>query len=137
MPSCIVNLAVSSVCTGDSECVIFFNPDVADEQFDELCFEFGIELDEVTSERQLVAKEQGEERAAHLSDEAIYRIEVPANRYDLLTMEGLVRAVQAYLTSKLPPICSTIMGPIRVTVKPAVFSPYPWALVRPLLIILI
>lgn len=123
MLSCIANLVVSSVCASVSGRALF-NLGVADEQFDELCFEFGIELDEVTSERQLVAKEQGEEKAANLSDEAIYRIEVPANRYDLLTTEGLVRAVQAYLTSKLPPACSTTIGPISVTVKPAVSLPY-------------
>lgn len=93
---------------------------VADEQFDELCFEFGIELDEVTSERQLVAKEQGEERAANLSDEAIYRIEVPANRYDLLTTEGLVRTLRAYLTNQLSPVCAAAVGPLSVTVKSAV-----------------
>lgn len=77
-------------------------------------------MDEVTSERQLVAKEQGEERAASLSDEAIYRIEVPANRHDLLTTEGMVRTLRAYLTSKLPPVCTAVAGPITVTVKPAV-----------------
>lgn len=86
------------------------------DQFDELCFEFGIELDEVTSERQLVAKEQGEDKAANLSDEAIYRIEVPANRYDLLTTEGLTRALKCYLASTLPPEINTVGGPISLTV---------------------
>lgn len=93
-----------------------------DEQFDELCFEFGIELDEVTSERQLVAKEQGEDKAANLSDEAIYRIEVPANRYDLLTTEGLVKALKCYLSNVEPPKTTTVKGPISLTITPNVAS---------------
>lgn len=92
---------------------------LADEQFDELCFEFGIELDEVTSEKQLVSKEQGEAKAANLSDEAIYRIEIPANRYDLLCTEGLVRALKAYLNRTLPEPLTTVAGPITVTVAPS------------------
>ena len=90
--------------------------ELTDAQFDELCFEFGIELDEVTSERALVAKEQGEERAVCLSDEAIYRIEVPANRYDLLTSEGMVRSLKSYLSSILPSMCTAVPGPVTVTV---------------------
>lgn len=74
----------------------------------------------MTSERKLVAKEQGDAKAANLSDEIIYRIEIPANRYDLLTTEGLVRAVKAYLHKGLPSVCVTVPGPISVTVKPSV-----------------
>lgn len=77
-------------------------------------------MDEVTSERQLVAKEQGVDKAANLSDEVIYRVEVPANRYDLLTTEGLVRAVRAYLTSELPKPFTTTQATITVTVAPSV-----------------
>ena len=32
-----------------------------------------------------------------LSEEIIYRIEVPANRYDLLCLEGLARALLIFL----------------------------------------
>lgn len=99
---------------------------LADEKFDEFCFEFGIELDEVTSERQLIAKEQGVEKAAHLSDETIYRVEIPANRYDLLTMEGLVRAVKAYLQPGEVPSHKTLPGPITVTVKPSTSGIRPY-----------
>lgn len=49
---------------------------MSEEAFDELCFEFGLELDEV------VPEENGKET---------YKIEVGANRYDLLCLEGLVR----------------------------------------------
>ena len=45
-------------------------------EFDELCFEFGLELDEVVKEE---------------NGDVTYKIEVGANRYDLLCLEGLVR----------------------------------------------
>lgn len=67
-----------------------------EDEFDELCFEFGLELDEVTSEREMVSKEQGSEKAKHLSDAVIYKIDVPANRYDLLCMEGLTRSLMIF-----------------------------------------
>ncbi|KAI9735328.1 MAG: phenylalanine--tRNA ligase subunit beta [Claussenomyces sp. TS43310] len=52
------------------------------EQFEELCFEFGIELDEDTSnsERPTV---NGKQEAPQL------KIEIPANRYDMLCFEGI------------------------------------------------
>jgi len=67
-----------------------------DEQFDELCFEFGLELDEVTSERAQISKEQGESKASSASDEIIYKIDVPANRYDLLCVEGLANSLLVF-----------------------------------------
>lgn len=52
------------------------------EQFEELCFDFGIELDEDTSntERPIV---NGKQEPAQL------KIEIPANRYDMLCFEGI------------------------------------------------
>ncbi|KAM9274691.1 phenylalanine--tRNA ligase beta subunit isoform 3-T3 [Cariama cristata] len=67
-----------------------------DEEFDELCFEFGLELDEVTSEKDIISKEKGEEKAKGASDTVLYKIDVPANRYDLLCLEGLVRGLQVF-----------------------------------------
>lgn len=68
-----------------------------EKEFDELCFDFGLELDEVTSEAQMISKEQGDEFSEGASDEVIYKIEVPANRYDLLCAEGLARALLIFL----------------------------------------
>ena len=71
-------------------------------EFDELCFEFGIELDEVTSERAMESKFLGNEAAAGAtttdasSDDVIYKIDIPANRYDLLCMEGISRALNVF-----------------------------------------
>lgn len=71
-----------------------------DEQFDQLCFEFGIELDEVTSEKKMAMKEKG--ATGQESDEVIYKIDIPANRYDLLSLEGLVLALKIF-TGKIKP----------------------------------
>ena len=91
-----------------------------DDEFDEICFQFGIELDEITSERQIVAKEQGEAAARGLSDEVIYKVELPANRYDLLTVEGLSRALRSFLLgADTPKYClATASDPIKINVKP-------------------
>lgn len=83
---------------------------LADEQFDELCFEFGIELDDVTSEKimrlkELKLEDTPENQAAveGLSDEVLYKIDVPANRYDLLCLEGIVMALRVFLRKdKMP-----------------------------------
>nr|XP_006815108.1 PREDICTED: phenylalanine--tRNA ligase beta subunit-like [Saccoglossus kowalevskii] len=52
---------------------------MTDEEFDELCFEFGLELDEVTSEKGMLIREQGDDKGIDASDAVIYRVEVPAN----------------------------------------------------------
>lgn len=67
-----------------------------DDEFDELCFEFGLELDEITSEKEIISREQGDSKAAGASDVILYKIDVPANRYDLLCLEGLVRGLQVF-----------------------------------------
>ncbi|XP_077205029.1 phenylalanine--tRNA ligase beta subunit [Paroedura picta] len=67
-----------------------------DEEFDELCFEFGLELDEITSEKEIINKEQGDGKAEGASENILYKIDVPANRYDLLCLEGLVRGLQVF-----------------------------------------
>ena len=72
-----------------------------DEEFDELCFEFGVELDEVTSERKEATKSAtvrlSKDEIAKLSNEVIYKIDVPANRYDLLCIEGISRSLKIFL----------------------------------------
>uniref|UniRef100_H2YUN5 Phenylalanine--tRNA ligase beta subunit n=1 Tax=Ciona savignyi TaxID=51511 RepID=H2YUN5_CIOSA len=74
-----------------------------EEGFDELCFEYGIELDEVTSEKEQIKKEQGEQKATGASDAIIYKIDIPANRYDLLCIEGLVQALKVFLQKESAP----------------------------------
>eukprot|EP01116_Phalansterium_solitarium_P024656 TRINITY_DN9089_c0_g1_i1.p1 TRINITY_DN9089_c0_g1~~TRINITY_DN9089_c0_g1_i1.p1 ORF type:complete len:612 (-),score=186.33 TRINITY_DN9089_c0_g1_i1:153-1988(-) len=74
--------------------------DQADKEFDELCFAFGVELDDVTSERSIRMKETGR---AEGTDEILYKIDVPANRYDLLCIEGLSRAFRVFLGKQPQP----------------------------------
>ncbi|KAJ2512117.1 phenylalanine--tRNA ligase subunit beta, partial [Coemansia sp. RSA 2049] len=49
------------------------------EQFGELCFRFGIELEEDTSQEGELAP----------GERAQLKIDIPANRYDLICYEGL------------------------------------------------
>ncbi|XP_070561623.1 phenylalanine--tRNA ligase beta subunit-like [Ptychodera flava] len=81
---------------------------MTDDEFDELCFQYGLELDEVTSELHMLIREQGEDKAGNASDAVIYRIEVPANRYDLLCMEGLVRGLQIFKNKIMAPRYKTL-----------------------------
>ncbi|XP_067951557.1 phenylalanine--tRNA ligase beta subunit-like [Watersipora subatra] len=76
----------------------------SDEEFGDLCFEFGLELDEVTSEYEVIAKEQGEEKAAGADKSILYKIDVPANRYDLLCIEGLSRGLKIFSGRLQPPV---------------------------------
>jgi phenylalanyl-tRNA synthetase beta chain len=78
-----------------------------DEEFDNLCFEFGIELDDVTSEKQMVEGEKKNSATTDLKDlstEVLYRIEVAANRYDLLCVEGIALALKIFLNKMTCPI---------------------------------
>ena len=60
------------------------------EQFDELCFEFGLELDEDTSDTKRPVVD-GVEEAPQL------KIEIPANRYDMLCFEGIAMNLNVFL----------------------------------------
>ncbi|OJK02822.1 hypothetical protein ASPACDRAFT_75931 [Aspergillus aculeatus ATCC 16872] len=60
------------------------------EEFDELCFEFGVELDEDTTnqDRPIV---NGKQEPPQL------KIEIPANRYDMLCFEGIALMLNIFL----------------------------------------
>lgn len=49
-----------------------------------------------TSEKEIISKEKGDCKASGASDVILYKIDVPANRYDLLCLEGLVRGLQVF-----------------------------------------
>ncbi|CAG8443812.1 10278_t:CDS:10 [Ambispora gerdemannii] len=70
------------------------------EEFRELCFEFGIELEEDTSENKVdsVVSEAG-----GISERALLKIDIPANRYDLLCQEGISRALLIFQEKVKPP----------------------------------
>jgi len=75
-----------------------------EEEFDELCFEFGIELDEVTTEKEMAAKMSGQDAAITADDELIYKIDIPANRYDLLCLEGISLSLNVFREVKSYPM---------------------------------
>lgn len=85
-----------------------------DEQFDELCFQFGIELDEITSEKKMALKEKGV--TGKESDDVIYKIDIPANRYDLVCLEGLVLALKIFTGKMKPPTYHIKPSGIKFTV---------------------
>jgi len=91
-----------------------------DHDFDELCFEFGIELDDVTSEKIEATKSETcrltESQISALSDEVIYKIDVPANRYDLLCIEGISRSLRVFRGDMDAPAYRVLHPPSRTTV---------------------
>lgn len=76
---------------------------IATEAFDALCFDFGIELDEDTTEDVLAARKKGG-KEAEAAGEPELKIELPANRYDLLCLEGLARGLRQFLGKEQPPV---------------------------------
>jgi len=82
-----------------------------DDEFADLCFDFGIELDDITTEQLEKAKESGVEVSSPVAnqneEDIIYKIEIPANRYDLLCLEGLAMALRVFLKKDDPPVFRT------------------------------
>ncbi|KAG1143829.1 hypothetical protein G6F37_005418 [Rhizopus arrhizus] len=71
------------------------------QEFFELCFRFGIELEEDSSEKEVKEGETAPERP-------ILKIDIPANRYDLLCHEGLSRALRVFEGKTKPPVYKTV-----------------------------
>ena len=67
------------------------------DEFDELCFEFGLELDEDTSESKRPIGADGVEEPPQL------KIEIPANRYDMLCFEGIAMNLNVFLGREAMP----------------------------------
>lgn len=65
--------------------------DYSTKDFDELCFEFGIELDEDTTDD------------CQPGERPEFKIEIPANRYDMLCIEGIAQALNEFLARKTQP----------------------------------
>jgi len=89
-----------------------------EDEFQELCFEFGIELDEVVTEENKGTKTRG---AGDAAEEIVYKVEVPANRYDILCLEGMTRALGVFLGTAKSPTYSlrpTPRGKLQMFVEP-------------------
>uniref|UniRef100_A0A8D1SMV1 Phenylalanine--tRNA ligase beta subunit n=1 Tax=Sus scrofa TaxID=9823 RepID=A0A8D1SMV1_PIG len=93
-----------------------------------------VALDEITSEKEFISKEQGNEKAQGASDVVLYKIDVPPNRYDLLCLEGLVRGLQVFKERIKAPVYKRVMpnGEIQkliITEETAKIRPYAVAAV--------
>lgn len=49
-----------------------------------------------TSEQEMLRKEHGGLENKEASDEVLYKIDIPANRYDMLCLEGIARALNIF-----------------------------------------
>lgn len=82
-----------------------------------------------TSEAELLRKERGAAAgAAGASEDVIYKIDIPANRYDMLCLEGIARALNIFLGRCPTPAYSVVPGGERMTVEAET------ALVRPFVV---
>ncbi|KAF8760272.1 phenylalanyl-tRNA synthetase subunit beta [Rhizoctonia solani] len=96
-------------------------------EFDELCFDFGIELDEDTTEEVEEAIKRGLP-----AERPQLKIEIPANRYDMLCIEGIARALRIFLGKEKAPEYKLVSPKggiddyLTVTIKPetAQIRPY-------------
>ncbi|KAM3719716.1 Phenylalanine--tRNA ligase beta subunit [Dirofilaria immitis] len=102
-------------------------------EFENLLFDYGLELDEVTSEKAAAQKEQGlsmdKKNISKLCDEELYKIELPANRYDLLCVEGLSRALRIFRNEIKPPTYQRYGSAHcrhQIIIKPEVLSIRPF-----------
>ncbi|CDK27452.1 unnamed protein product [Kuraishia capsulata CBS 1993] len=86
-------------------------------EFDELCFEFGIELDEDTTDD------------CQPGERPQLKIEIPANRYDMLCIEGIAKALNEYLGRSTPPVYK--LKPLKpvetLTIKESTLAVRPYA----------
>ena len=87
----------------------------SDVEFADICFRFGVELDEITTPEEMKAKEMGE-KIARTSDfsaennDIIFKIDCPANRHDLLSVEGMAVALKVFL-GLIPTPCHRLIRP--------------------------
>ncbi|CAN3355556.1 hypothetical protein DICA3_B11452 [Diutina catenulata] len=86
------------------------------QEFDELCFDFGLELDEDTTE-----DVKGTDERPQL------KIEVPANRYDMLCIEGIAQALNEFLGRKPAPDYKLLKPTTTLTIKESVEQVRPYA----------
>ncbi|KAH3680355.1 hypothetical protein WICPIJ_008314 [Wickerhamomyces pijperi] len=85
------------------------------EEFDELCFEFGIELDEDTTD------------SVQPGERPQLKIEIPANRYDMLCIEGIAQSLNEFLSRKATPAYKLVAPTTSLTVDASTAPLRPYA----------
>jgi phenylalanyl-tRNA synthetase beta chain len=83
-------------------------PYIADEEFEDLCFEYGLEMEMGNGAEMNMARIDKDGNNIDLSKTIVYKLEVPANRYDLLCLEGIATALRSYLNGTPFPIYSNV-----------------------------
>lgn len=86
------------------------------DEFDELCFQFGIELDEDTTEEALKNNEEPE-----------LKLDIGANRYDLLCIEGIAQSLNEYLGRSETPKYKLLEPATKLYVEPSTEQIRPYA----------
>ncbi|KAF9584696.1 phenylalanine--tRNA ligase subunit beta [Lunasporangiospora selenospora] len=82
------------------------------DEFMDLCFNFGIELEEDTSPKEMAIREIGAGKVDDsVSDRPILKIDIPANRYDLLCHEGISRSLLVFQGKSKPPVFKVVQPP--------------------------
>jgi phenylalanyl-tRNA synthetase beta chain len=105
-----------------------------DKDFEDLCFEFGVELDDICTEAVMHRKEKSEMAAGGPAqeevEELVYKIDISANRYDLLCLEGLALALNVFRKKIAQPVFKSIKpGPgqeVKINVHPSTAQIRPY-----------
>ena len=95
----------------------------ADDEFEDLCFQYGVELEYGDATEMQMNRVDGDGNTVDISKEIVYKIEVAANRYDLLCIEGIAMAFRTYLDlDRLPrySIKNQSNDLMEIVVKPSV-----------------
>jgi len=89
------------------------NSCLANEEFENLCFDFGLEVE---------YPEEGASGDEEAIKEGEAKVETPANRYDLLSVEGLAISLGVYMGKmEVPKLKSAeVEKPLQMKVDPSV-----------------
>ena len=103
---------------------------IADDQFEDLCFAFGLEVEKGTGEEMNAQRIDDKGNSIDIKKAIMFKLEVAANRYDLLCLEGFTQAIRAYLgLSPIPRLSiknQRAGGLERIIVKPETHSVRPF-----------
>lgn len=86
------------------------------DEFDELTFQFGVEIDEDTTEE-----------ALKLGEEPEFKIDIGANRYDLLCIEGIAQSLNEYLGRAETPKYTTVPATTKLIIDKSTEEVRPYA----------
>ena len=99
-----------------------------EEEFEDLCFEYGLEVEFGNGVEMNMQRLNPGGEDVDMSKVMVYKIEVPANRYDLLCLEGIATALRCYLSNEKAPVYKLKVPEKleRITVKPEVDAIRPY-----------